>query len=166
MTTTVRKWYEWFTSPRGQESEEIQRGYQHCPSRVLLGEDDHDLRLLVSRVLQRDGYEVIEACDGMEILDQLQDALFVPIKMPDVIILDILMPKYSGLSVLTALRRANWFTPVIVMSAIGEETICQKARDLGAVAFFKKPFDMDELRTAVVNASLRNSRAKTISELD
>jgi CheY-like chemotaxis protein len=154
-----QKWYEWFTQPEGGDGE---RSRMRAPSRVLLAEDDPDMRLLIRNALSKDGYEVVEAADGMELLDKLQEALSFPLTMPDVIVMDVIMPRYSGLGVLTALRRANWFTPVIIMSAIGEDSILQKAKDLGAVAFFKKPFDINDLRTAVINASINNIRAKSI----
>jgi two-component system, response regulator, stage 0 sporulation protein F len=150
------KWYEGYTDDTAD------RTRARAPSRVLLADDDPDLRMLLSAALTKDGYQVIEALDGVDLLDKLQDALSIPISMPDVIVMDVIMPGYSGLGVLTALRRANWFTPVIVISAINDASIRQRAKDLGATAFFKKPFDVDDLRTAVINASLTSQRAKAI----
>jgi two-component system chemotaxis response regulator CheY len=76
--------------------------------------------------------------------------------------MDFVMPRYSGLGVLSALRRANWFTPVIMMSGVADDDVRQKAKALGAAAFLRKPFDMDDLRTAVVNAAVLSSRAKAV----
>jgi DNA-binding NtrC family response regulator len=132
------------------------------PKRVLIADDEKNMRWVLSEALAAEGYEVIEAADGMELLDRLQEALASPFAMPDVIVTDVVMPRYSGLGVLQAIRRANWFTPVIVMSAIGDASITQKAKELGAVAFFKKPFELDELRLAVVNASIGGDRTRTI----
>lgn len=122
------------------------------PWRVLVAEDDPDLRDFIASALSNDGYEVVDVADGAEALDRLQEAISCPLMLPDVIVMDVLMPGYSGLGVLTALRRASWTTPVILMSAMNERTISEKARALGATAFLKKPFNMDDLRTAVVNA--------------
>ena len=62
--------------------------------------------------------------------------------------------------------RANWFTPVIVMSALPHQVLQERARELGAVAFFRKPFDIDDFRTAVINASLTSIRARMRSAFD
>ena len=131
------------------------------PWRVLLAEDDPDLRALIRSALARDGYEVVAVEDGAEVLDSLQQAISCPLTLPDVIVMDVIMPGYSGLGVLAALRRANWTTPVIMMSAMSEPSISDKARALGAIAFFKKPFNIDDLRTAVVNASICGAAARS-----
>lgn len=157
---TDQKWYASAESPDGPPSSTTAR-----PIRIFVAEDDSDLRALMARALRRDGYEVIESADGLELLDCLQDALAMPLSMPDVIITDVMMPRYSGLGVLRALRRANWFTPVIVVSALGEKHL-EQARELGATAFLKKPFDLDALRTAVVNASLAGLRARNVPDTD
>ena len=157
---TGLKWYENAAEGDGAPSSKSAR-----PARIFVAEDDPDLRALMSRALRRDGYEVIEASDGLELLDCLQDALALPLSMPDVIITDVMMPRYTGLGVLRALRRANWFTPVIVVSALGEKHL-EQARELGATAFLKKPFDLDDLRTAVVNASLAGIRARNVPNVD
>lgn len=134
------------------------------PWRVLLAEDDPDLRALIRAALSHDGYEVVDVADGAEVLDRLQNAIDCPLTLPDVIVMDVIMPGYSGLGVLTALRRASWTTPVIMMSAIDEPSIAEKARVLGATAFFKKPFKIDDLRTAVVNASISGRGAWPVGE--
>ncbi len=158
------KWYDWSLGERVGRSEPMLRKVRK--TRVFLADDDEDLRLLIGRSLRSDGYEVIEASNGLELLDRLQDALSeIPLSMPEVIITDVLMPQYTGLGVLKALRRANWFTPVIVVSAHDEPHATQ-AKELGAVAFLKKPFDLDDLRTAVVNASLASLRARINMEAE
>ncbi len=129
-------------------------GRVRLPWRVLLAEDDCDLRALIRDTLSGDGYEVIDVADGAEVLGRLKDAISCPLKMPDVIVMDITMPGYSGLGVLTALRRARWNTPVIMMTALDHPAIPEKARILGATAFFKKPFRMSDLRHAIVSAAI------------
>lgn len=148
-------------SDMGWGNEPGERDGIKLPWRVLLAEDDPDMRELIKAALTQDGYEVMDVNDGSAVLDCLQEAVSCPMNMPDVIVMDVIMPGYSGLGVLTALRRASWDTPVIMMSAIEEPSISDRARVLGASAFFKKPFAMDDLRMAVVNASIsaRGSRA-------
>ena len=132
-------------------------------ARVFLADDDDDMRALVAHALTRDGYEVIEMCDGLETINRIRDALASNAKMPDLLVLDVLMPHYSGLGVLTALRRAHWSTPVIVMTSFPHESVAIRAKQLGAVAVFQKPFDMDDMRTAVLNASLGRYRTKPLT---
>ena len=128
--------------------------------RVFLSDDDDDMRALLSHVLASDGFEVIESRDGLDTMNRLQDACDGAEGLPDLLILDVLMPHYSGLGVLTALRQAHWSTPVIVMTGFAHESVATRARQLGAVAVFRKPFDLDDLRTAALNASLGRFRTK------
>jgi FixJ family two-component response regulator len=62
------------------------------------------------------------------------------------------MPRLSGLGVLDALRRAHLHFPVILMTVLADESVHTVARRLGAVGVLHKPFDVDDLRTAVMNA--------------
>jgi DNA-binding response OmpR family regulator len=123
------------------------------PLRVFVAEDDEDMRALIAQTLQHDGYEVISSRDGQQLLERLQDAMAAPLSMPDVVITDILMPRYSGLGILSAMRQAGWETPVIILSALKEEDVGARARALGATAFFRKPFDMNDLRTAILSVA-------------
>ena len=153
--STHEKWYD----PYNPAEPGVVPSRRSEPARVLLAEDDPDMNALVSAVLENDGYEVIGTSDGLQMLERLQEAVDYPLTMPDIIVMDVIMPRYSGLGVLSALRRANLLTPVILMSAVADESIRQKARSLGASAFLQKPFDLNDLRNAVVNAALASSRA-------
>ncbi len=68
----------------------------------------------------------------------------------DLIVSDIRMPICTGLQILSALRDARRQTPVVLMTAFGDEAVRQRAESLGAV-LFDKPFEVDDLRTAVAN---------------
>jgi CheY-like chemotaxis protein len=130
------------------------------PLTVLVADDDEDMRSLVVATLVSDGYRVIEARDGAELLDHLSDALEDPNARPDVVVTDVLMPKLSGLGVLDALRRAQWNVPVILMTVLGDGSVETLAHRLGAVCVLRKPLDVDDFRTAVLNAGVAftNSR--------
>ncbi len=144
-------------------------GYSRVDSnrtRIFVADDDDDMRILVCRALEKDGYDVVPIKDGLDAMNRIQEAFESPLLLPDLIIMDVLMPRYSGIGVLTALRRARWFTPVIMMTGFAHESVLQRAKDLGALTVFKKPFDMDDLRTAVLNASLTNVRARSGSLFD
>lgn len=121
--------------------------------RVILAEDDDELRTLLSGALRRDGYEVTEARNGRE-LRALVGAQITGPNSPfsvDLVITDIRMPGPSGLRVLEELRSREWNTPLMVISAFGDASAYDEARRLGVTAVFDKPFDLDDFRTAVLN---------------
>ena len=121
--------------------------------RVLVAEDDAEFRHLLAGVLERDGYDVQQAADGHQIVEWLAYwSDLGPIDAScNLIISDIRMPGYSGLDVLTSLHCLRSRIPVIVITAFGDAATRRLAAKLGAVAFLSKPFDMDDLRTVVLN---------------
>jgi len=121
---------------------------------VFLAEDDTAMRELVASVLRDAGYYVIEASDGGEMLQMIRDAIVDDIEKPDVIIMDVRMPLHTGLALLGVIRRARWNVPVILMTAFGDRAVREEAEALDVSAFFEKPFDVDELRAAVVKLQL------------
>ncbi len=122
----------------------------HNPPRILVAEDDSDMRRLVVEALRRDGYDVISVKDGGRLLVTLAHE-FVDESgtgLADLLVSDVRMPVCSGLQILEQLRAARWRTPVILMTAFGDSFMREHALELGAV-LFDKPFDLDDLRTAV-----------------
>ncbi len=123
----------------------------HNPPRVLVVEDDEDIRYLVVNALRCDGYLVDEAADGRGLLSEVASSPHpASSEELDLIITDIRMPICTGLQILEALRTAGWTVPVILMTAFGDEATRKTADDLGAV-IFDKPFSLGDLRTAVLN---------------
>lgn len=119
---------------------------------VLLAEDEHDIRALLAAALRREGYRVIEAATGAELLEHVSSSmLFGEKPAPDLIVSDIRMPGFTGTGILSGLRASNWTTPFILITAYGTEDILREARDLGADAVFRKPFEIDDLLTAICN---------------
>ena len=129
-----------------------------APMRVLVADDDDDMRALMVGTLQRDGYSVMEARDGGELLEMLRDGLDDAGLRPDIVVTDVRMPRLSGLGVLQELKRAHMHLPVIVVTVFGDDSMHIVARRLGAVGVLRIPFDVDDFRTAVVNASLALAR--------
>jgi CheY-like chemotaxis protein len=121
--------------------------------RVIVAEDDPDVLLMVTVALRGLGYDIIEARTGGELLDELGDALIDEDAnaQPDVIISDIRMPGLTGMEILAGLRHARWPTAIVLMTAYADRETREEARRLGVDAFFEKPFDIDDLVTAVVN---------------
>ncbi len=120
------------------------------PRKIFLAEDDEDMRALLARALRSDGYEVVEARDGAELLELLGEVSSSPWRRPDLIVTDVFMPGYSGLGVLGALRRTSWNIPVFVITARRDADVAADAMRLGASKVFRKPFDLTDLRAAIV----------------
>ena len=120
---------------------------------VLLAEDDARMRRLLAAALRLDGFEVVEAKDGAELLEGIGNLILHPRdgRVVDLVITDVRMPFTTGLDVVAGLRRAEWITPVIVITAFGDEATHAEAQRLGAVAVFDKPFDVNELRIAALH---------------
>jgi DNA-binding response OmpR family regulator len=118
---------------------------------VLLVEDDANVAEVLSRYLRREGFEVTCLDDGMVALEQ---ALASP---PDLAVLDIMLPGLSGLELCRRLR-AEVDVPIIMLTALGEETDRVVGLELGADDYVTKPFSPREV-TARVKAILRRARA-------
>lgn len=110
-------------------------------TRILIAEDDADLRLLLRLVLHRAGYQVSEARDGVEALEAMSREAF------DVVLLDNLMPRMSGIEVLEALAllRRTERPLMIVISALATRSDIRSYYVRGADDFLAKPFATEEL---------------------
>jgi DNA-binding response OmpR family regulator len=130
----------------------------HAPPRVLVAEDDADMRRLVAETLRKDGYEVSSVSDGGRLLVTLLHEFGERggADLADLIVSDIRMPICTGMQILEQLRAAHWRIPVILMTAFGDAATRAQAQTLGAV-IFDKPFDLDDLRTAAASL-LRRAR--------
>jgi len=122
---------------------------------VIVADDDDALRDLIADALRSDGYKVVEARDGEELLSLVADSVGDAATRPDVVVVDVRMPKLSGLGVLEELRRTYVRLPVVVITGFSPDSVEVVARRLGAMGVLRKPFDMDDLRTAIVNARAR-----------
>jgi len=113
--------------------------------RILIIDDDEDLRLLVARTLTRSGHQVLEAEGGREGLEMIDR------ERPDLILLDLLMPAPDGFEVLRELRSGekNRLLPVIVFTAQGDEESARTSFGLGATDFLSKPFTPPQLDARV-----------------
>jgi len=114
--------------------------------KILLADDENDIVELARESLQREGYDVITAEDGQEAIDKIKG------ENPDVILLDLIMPKKSGFEVLSELRAnpvsAKW-QPVIIVSASGELEDIQKGYSLGADHYMTKPCTAQDIMKSV-----------------
>ena len=117
-------------------------------TRIVVADDDRMFRKVAETTLRRQGYDVATASDGEVALQLIRS------ERPDMIILDLIMPKLQGFDVLTILKQDALTSaiPVIVLSSLTQEQDKQEALDLGAVAYFNKTtFSMSELVKQVEN---------------
>jgi len=119
--------------------------------RVLLADDDDDIRYCLAQLLGYDGYEVIEATDGAELLAELSPWVLDPSGEPpaDVIITDVRMPGVDGLSLVEGLRASGWPGPIILMSAYADDELREVVSRMPNVRFLPKPFHLDVLRSTL-----------------
>ncbi len=114
---------------------------------VLVVDDEATIRDVIRRYLERDGFKVREAGDGFAALDALSEAL------PDLIVLDLMLPGIDGFGILRKLRQQHK-TPVIILTARGQDEDRIVGLDLGADDYLPKPFNPREL-AARIRAILR-----------
>lgn len=108
---------------------------------VLIADDDPDILLLLSLTLERDGYEVVVATDGLRALEAAFE------RVPHLIVLDLMMPGIDGLEVTRRLRAeaATRDVPIVIVTAFAEDTQAAKALEAGADLYLKKPFSPRDL---------------------
>ena len=112
-------------------------------TRVLVADDSETILLLLRTRLEMEGYEVFTAADGQEAIEKLAE--IDAGQEPDLILLDAMMPRMSGLDVLRTLRDRGSDTPVLIVSAHREQETLNLAEQLGANACIAKPIDFDDL---------------------
>jgi DNA-binding response OmpR family regulator len=111
--------------------------------KILIIEDEKDLKFLLSQSLAEEGYKVEEAIDGEEGLRKLKTGL-----KPDIILLDLLLPGMDGYEFLTTIKKDSQLSsiPVLVISNLGQREEIDKAKDLGAIDYLiKAHFTLDEI---------------------
>ncbi|MGF1713480.1 response regulator [Photobacterium chitinilyticum] len=118
-------------------------------AKILLVDDDTELTSLLSDILEMEGFEIVEANNGEQGLSKVDDNI-------DLILLDVMMPKMNGTEMLRKLRE-NYSTPVLMLTAKGEEIDRVLGLELGADDYLPKPFSDREL-LARMRAILRRTQ--------
>jgi two-component system response regulator MprA len=118
--------------------------------RVLVVDDEPDVRAAIETALELEGHSAATAVDGLEALNRLSRAEF------DAIVLDVLMPNLDGFEVCRRLRRSGNRTPILILTARDSEEDTIRGLDLGADDYLVKPFSLGEL-LARVRALLRRN---------
>lgn len=111
--------------------------------RILVADDEPSIRKILHKLLDRHGYETLEASNGLEALKIFEE------KKPDIVISDIRMPEMNGLDLLRAIKRISPEACVTIMTGFGTEEVAIEAIRSGACNYFKKPFQASELLYAI-----------------
>jgi DNA-binding response OmpR family regulator len=131
--------------------------------RVLVVDDEPDLLYAIKLYLEDEGFTVFTAMNGYEALDQLKE------RLPDVVVLDVLMPELDGFATLKQIRETST-VPVIMLTARGEEADKVRGLGLGADDYVTKPFSQRELlsriQAAIRRAEMPRSLPKTQIRID
>lgn len=125
---------------------------RHGEALVLLGLKDRLHRQLIAAQLRWDGCNVLEASDGIELLEHIADSLLREHRprRPDLIIAEVNLSGRRGIDMLADLRLEGWDTPFVLTATDQDHALADEAMRLGPVFVFGVPFDVDDLRTAVV----------------
>jgi two-component system chemotaxis response regulator CheY len=120
-------------------------------ARVLIADDASFMRQMIREIIEPEGYEVVgEATDGVEAVEQYQQL------HPDIVTMDIVMPKRSGIDAVRGILEKSPGACVVMCSALGQETLVMEALQAGAKDFIVKPFKPDN-----VLATLRKALEKS-----
>jgi DNA-binding NtrC family response regulator len=129
-------------------------------AKVLVIDDEANLRKVLAALLRRDGYEVTVAQDGAEGLVELEK------NGADVVVTDLVMPKLGGMDVLKAVNATAPEVPVIIITAHGTVDSAVEAIKLGAFDYVTKPFDQTELSAAIAKAVRSHESARANARSD
>ncbi|WP_181160231.1 response regulator [Priestia megaterium] len=111
--------------------------------KILIVDDQYGIRILLTEVLQKEGYTTFQAANGFQAIDITKE------QAPDLVLLDMKISGMDGIEILKRLKQHDETIKVIIMTAYGELDMIQEAKDLGALTHFAKPFDIDEIRKVV-----------------
>jgi two-component system, chemotaxis family, chemotaxis protein CheY len=113
-------------------------------SRVLIADDASFMRQMIRDIIEAEGFEVVgEATDGVEVVERFKEL------HPDVVMMDIVMPKRSGIDAVKAIMELAPTATVVMCSALGQETLVMEAIQAGARDFIVKPFKPEAVLTTL-----------------
>ena len=128
------------------------------PRRVLIAEDEALIRLDLTEMLREEGFEVVgEAGDGEEAVALARST------RPDVVIMDVKMPKKDGIDAAAEIV-ADQIAPVVMLTAFSQRDLIERARDAGAMAYLVKPFNQADLVPAIELAAARYAETIALRE--
>ena len=126
------------------------------PRRVLIAEDEALIRMDLAEMLREEGYEIVgEAGDGQEAVD-LAERL-----TPDLVIMDVKMPRRDGIDAASEIAGKR-IAPIVILTAFSQRELVERARDAGAMAYLVKPFAKHDLVPAIELAVSRFSELQAL----
>jgi two-component system chemotaxis response regulator CheY len=121
-------------------------------TRVLVADDASFMRQMIRDIIEPEGFEVVgEASDGVEVVDKFKEL------HPDMVMMDIVMPKRSGIDAVKGIVAMDPTARVVMCSALGQETLVMEAIQAGAKDFIVKPFKPESVVTALRKALEKES---------
>ena len=127
--------------------------------RIVIADDEKNMRWVLKQALEAEGYEVAEAADGKEALALVAE------QEPDVLIIDHKMPSPDGMEVLRRLRAKGSTFPIIMLTAHGNVQTAVEAMKAGASEYLTKPFDLEELKLSIERALRMTELAAEVERL-
>ncbi len=112
-------------------------------TRILIVDDAEFLRVRITKMLQGDGFEVFEADNGLKAVASYKEL------KPDVVLMDVTMPEMDGLAALKEIRGFDPKAQVVMLTALGQESVVLEAVKSGARDFIVKPFERDRVMSAI-----------------
>ncbi|MEA4906642.1 MAG: response regulator [Chloroflexi bacterium] len=112
-------------------------------AKILIVDDAEFLRVRISKMLTADGYEVVEAENGARAIETYKSA------SPDVVLMDITMPEMDGLTALKEIRAIDPKAQIVMLTALGQESVVLEAIKSGARDFIVKPFERERVLGAI-----------------
>ncbi len=127
-------------------------------ARVLVAEDEALIRLDLVELLTAEGYQVVgEAGDGEQALAMAREL------EPDLVVMDVKMPKMDGISAASAIAEER-IAPVVMLTAFSQRELVERAREAGAMAYVVKPFDASDVVPAIEVAMARHAELKALED--
>ena len=123
--------------------------------RIMIIEDDKEMRSLLKDFFEEEGFETDSASNGVDALRMLFKDHF------DLVITDIRMPGLTGLDILPRIRRLKPEIPIIVMTAYGSDDVRRRSLERGATIYLEKPIHLSKLRAVIREMVLRKSLEQT-----
>jgi two-component system alkaline phosphatase synthesis response regulator PhoP/two-component system response regulator VicR len=113
--------------------------------KILLADDEEDIKVIVQMYLETIGYDVVTAFDGLDAVEKAKEI------KPDLILMDIMMPVIDGIEVTRQLKSQDETRdiPVVMLTAAAQSTMVDRAMKAGAADYISKPFEPDALKTVI-----------------
>ncbi len=126
------------------------------PLRILVAEDEALIRMDLVEMLGEEGYDVVaQAADGAAAVELAEQ------ERPDLVVLDVKMPKLDGISAAQRIAEQR-IAPVVILTAFGQRELVERARDAGAMAYVVKPFTKNDLVPAIEMALSRHAEISAL----